>query len=353
MRVLDRYIFTEYLKTFVLALVFFVALVIIVRLLDKDIKRFDEDVSYTTAIQIVLFQAPRRIMEVVPLASFLATFFVLGRMTRNNELTAMKMATVSVYRIIAPILASTLLICVLFAIFYDQIAAPAYHRADQLKKKIPLRRSRNVVFKGQHNRLFYIQNLDLENEDIDQMTIYEFDSSGNLAQEIFAHSVTWSPTQWHLVDGFIRRIEKDVEISFEPFDTTQIDRSENPERFAGNDKDIRAMTLKELRQQIRYKRSAGQTIRREQVKIQHKLAYPFAAFVVVLIGAPISIRFGKAGFFAGLVIAFFLSFLYWGVSFATLEGLGENGKLSPILACWGANAIYAIIGGVLIWKSPK
>jgi lipopolysaccharide export system permease protein len=353
LRVLDRYIFTEYLKTFVLALVFFIALVIIVRLLDKDIKRFDEDVSYTTAIQIVLFQAPRRIMEVVPLASFLATFFVLGRMTRNNELTAMKMATVSIYRIIAPILASTLLICVLFAIFYDQIAAPAYHRADQLKKKIPLRRSRNVVFKGQHNRLFYIQNLDLENEDIDQMTIYEFDSSGNLAQEIFAHSVTWSPTQWHLVDGFIRRIEKDVEISFEPFDTTQIDRSENPERFAGNDKDIRAMTLEELRQQIRYKRGAGQTIRREQVKIQHKLAYPFAAFVVVLIGAPISIRFGKAGFFAGLVIAFFLSFLYWGVSFATLEGLGENGKLSPILACWGANAIYAIIGGVLIWKSPK
>lgn len=353
MRILDRYIFTEYLRTFVFALAFFIALVVIVRLLDKDIKRFDEDVSYTTAIQIVLFQAPRRIMEVVPLASFLATFFVLGRMTRNNELTAMKMATVSVYRIVAPILASTLLICVLFALFYDRIAAPAYHRANQLKKKIPLRRSRNVVFKGQHNRLFYIQNLDLENEDIDQMTIYEFDSSGNLAREIFAHSVTWSPTQWHLVNGFIRRIEKDVEISFEPFETKQIDRSENPERFAGNDKDIRAMTLEELRQQIRYKRGAGQTIRREQVKIQHKLAYPFAAFVVVLIGAPISIRFGKAGFFAGLVITFFLSFLYWGVSFATLEGLGENGKLSPILACWGANAIYAIIGGVLIWKSPK
>ena len=113
------------------------------------------------------------------------------------------------------------------------------------------------------------------------------------------------------------------------------------------------MTFAELQEQVRYKRRSGQTIRREQVKIQHKLAYPFAAFVVVLIGAPISIRFGKAGFFAGLVIAFFLSFLYWGVSFATLEGLGENGKLSPIVACWGANTIYAIIGAVLIWKTPK
>ena len=83
------------------------------------------------------------------------------------------------------------------------------------------------------------------------------------------------------------------------------------------------------------------------------MAYPFAAFVVVLIGAPISIRFGKAGFFAGLLIAFFLAFMYWGISLATLEGLGENGKLPPIVACWGANVLYATAGSILVWKTPK
>ena len=353
LRILDRYVLTEYLKAFVLALAFFIALVVIVRLLDKDIKRFDEDISYIAAIQIVLYQAPRRIMEVVPLASFLAAFFVLGRMVRNNELTAMKAAGVSVYRIIMPILVSTVLICVIFAVFYDRVASPTYHRANQLRQRIPLRRSRNVVFKGQQNRLFYIQNLDLENEIIDRMTIYEFDSNKNLTQEIFADSTTWPPNQWHLVNGFIRRFDKAVEVAFEPLSAKYIDRSENPERFAGNDKDLRAMTIRELRQQIRYKQMVGQSTRREQVRLQHKMAYPFAAFVVVLIGAPISIRFGRAGFFAGLVMAFFLSFLYWGLSFATLEGLGENGKLSPIMACWGANVVYATIGFLLIWKTPQ
>ncbi|MFB3040604.1 MAG: LptF/LptG family permease, partial [Candidatus Poribacteria bacterium] len=98
MRILDRYILTEYLKSFVLALGFFVALVVIVRFLDKDIKKFDEDISYWTAVQIVLYQAPRRIMEVVPVAGFIAVFFLLGRMAKNNELTAMKAAGVSVYR---------------------------------------------------------------------------------------------------------------------------------------------------------------------------------------------------------------------------------------------------------------
>ena len=353
MRIIERYILIEYLRTFALALAFFIALVIIVRLLDKDIKRFDEDVSYFTAVQIVLFRAPRRIIEVVPLASFLAVFFVFGRAVQNNELAAMQTAGVSIYRLLIPILASIFLVCIGFVIFYDLVASPAYHRAHQLEKKVRLRRSRNVVFKGQHNRLFYIQNLDLENETIDRMTIYELDQNDKLTREIFANSATWSPNQWHLSKGYVRHFDDTSEIAYEPFVTKQIERAEEPERFAGSNKDLRAMTIRELQQQIKYKRTAGQTTRREEVKMHHKMAYPFAAFVVILIGAPISIRFGRAGFFAGLLVAFFLVFIYWGISSATLEGLGENGKLSPIVACWGGNVIYAIVGSVLIWKMPK
>ncbi len=353
MRILERYILTEYLRTFALGLAFFIALVIIVRLLDKDIKRFDDDVSYLTAIQIVLCQAPRRVIEVVPLASFLAVFFVFGQKVQNNELAAMQTAGVSVYRLLTPILVSIFLTCIIFVVFYNLVASPAYHRANQLGEKIPLRRSRNVVFKGQNNRLFYIQTLDLENETIDRMTIYELNPNDTLARLIFASSATWSPNQWHLAKGFIRRFDGDVEIAFEPFLTRQIDRAEEPEQFAGSNKDLRAMTIGELRRQIKYKRSAGQATRREEVKLHHKMAYPFAAFVVILIGAPISIRFGGAGFFAGLLVAFFLVFMYWGISLATLEGLGENGKLPPIVACWGANLLYTIVGSILIWKTPK
>ena len=353
MRILERYVLIEYLRTFVLALAFFIALVILVRLLDKDIKRFDEELSYFTAVQIVLFQAPRRIMEVIPLASFLAIFFVLGRKVQNNELAAMQTAGISVYRLLIPILVSMFLACLVFIIFYDQIASPAYHRANQLQKKIRLRRSRNVVFKGQHNRLFYIQSLDLENATIDRMTIYELDQNNRVTRQIFANSATWSPNQWHLSQGYVRHFEGVSETTYEPFVTKQIERSEEPERFAGSNKHLSAMTIGELRQQIKYKQTAGQVTRREEVKLHHKMAYPFAAFVVILIGAPISIRFGGAGFFAGLLVAFFLVFMYWGISLATLEGLGENGKLPPIVACWGANVLYAIIGGVLIWKMPK
>ena len=100
-------------------------------------------------------------------------------------------------------------------------------------------------------------------------------------------------------------------MGYEAFDTYMIERHEDPARFIGSEKDPRAMTIEELRQQIAYKQEAGQISRKEQVKLYHKTAYPFAAVVVVMLGAPIAIRFGRAGFFAGLVMAFFLSFIYW------------------------------------------
>ena len=353
MNILDRYLLREYLKAFIVGLLFFIALIIVVRLLDYDLKKFEDDISYTTAVKIVLYQAPRRIMEMVPVAGFVAVFFTLGRMVRRNEFTAMKAGGISVYRLLAPILIVTLVICGLFAVFYNRVASPAFHEAHLLQNKVRPRRGRNIVFKGKDNRIFYSQRIALDAQKINQLTIYEYDPEKRLDRITFAKSATWTPTEWELTDGFIRHFERGVEVDYETFDTHVIERHEDPARFIGSEKDPRAMTIKELQEQIAYKREAGQISRKEQVKLHHKTAYPFAAVVVVMLGAPIAIRFGRAGFFAGLVIAFFLSFIYWALSFATLEGLSENGKLHPFLACWGANILYATVGSIMIWRTPK
>ena len=353
LNILDRYLLREYLKAFVVGLLFFIALIIIVRLLDYDLKKFEDDISYITAVKIVLYQAPRRIMEMVPIAGFVAVFFTLGRMVRRNEFTAMKAGGISVYRLLAPILIVTLVICGFFAVFYNRVASPAFHEAHLLQNKVKPKRGRNVVFRGKNNRVFYSQRIALDAKKISQLTIYEYATEDELDRITFAKSATWTPTEWELTDGYIRHFEQGVEVDYETFDTYTIERHEDPARFIGSEKDPRAMTIKELREQIAYKQEAGQISRKEQVKLHHKTAYPFAAVVVVMLGAPIAIRFGKAGFFAGLVIAFFLSFIYWALSFATLEGLSENGKLHPFLACWGANFLYAVVGSVLIWRTPK
>ncbi|MCH2574130.1 LptF/LptG family permease [Candidatus Poribacteria bacterium] len=353
MNTLDRYILWEYLRTLFLSIFFLSFLVIIVRLFDKDLKQFGEETTSWVAIQIILLHAPRRILEIVPVSSFLTAFFLLGKMVQNNELMAMKSAGLSVHRISMPIFLSTFLICVGFAVFYNRVASPAYHLASKIQQKMPLRRNRNVVFQGLDNRLFFILNLDLEEESIDRMTIYDFDDKDRLKKETYAQQAQWERDIWNLKDGFVRQFEDGVEMSFEPFEQKTVPRREEPQHLVKYSKNLRGMTIKELQQRIHYKKRAKQTTRREAIRLHHKMAYPFAAFVVVLIGIPISIRFGRAGFFSGLVIAFFLNFIYWGFSFAVFEGLGENGILNPFVACWSANAIYALVGVMLLLKTPQ
>ena len=353
MNILDRYLIKEYIKAFLVGFLFFSALVVVVRLLDKDIKHFEDNITYLNAVKIVLFQAPRRIMEIVPVSGFVAIFFVLGRMVRSNELVAMKAGGISVYRTLMPVLIVTLIICAVFALFYDRIASPAYHEANLLQKKVRPKHGRHLVFKGKGNRTFYLHNITLENKKIRNLTIWESNDADELERIIYAKDATWTPTHWVLTVGDIRHFENGTEVGYETYAEKSIERYEDPERFIGSDKDPRAMTIKELKEQIAYKKEAGQISRIEQVKLHHKMAYPFAAVVVVMLGAPIAIRFGKAGFFAGLVIAFFLVFIYWAISFATLEGLSENGKLHPFLACWGANILYGIVGSILIWRTPR
>lgn len=353
LNILDRYLIIEYLKAFFVGFFFFSALVVIVRLLDKDIKYFDEDTTYLYALKIVLLQAPRRIMEIVPVSGFVAIFFVLGRLVRNNEFVAMKAGGISVYRVLIPVILVTLILCVLFSIFYNRVASPAYHQANLLQKKTGPTFRRYLPFIGKGNRVFYLNSIKLNDKNIHGITIWETSEDGLIERSIYAKKATWTDTHWLLTDGNIRYFENEVEVGFETFQEKLLERFEEPERFIGSDKDPRAMTIRELREQIAYKKEAGQISRIEQVKLHHKIAYPFAAVVVVMLGAPIAIRFGKAGFFAGLVIAFFLVFIYWALSFATFEGLSENGKLHPFLACWGANILYAIVGTILIWRTPK
>ena len=229
LNILDRYLLREYLKAFVVGLLFFIALIIIVRLLDYDLKKFEDNISYITAVKIVLYQAPRRIMEMVPIAGFVAVFFTLGRMVRSNEFTAMKAGGISVYRLLAPILIVTLIICGLFAVFYNRVASPAFHEAHLLQNKVRPQRGRNVVFRGKNNRVFYSQRIALDAQKINQLTIYEYDAERSTqSHHLREIRDVDSLRTGKLTDGYIRHFEQGVEVDYETFDIYTLERYEDP-----------------------------------------------------------------------------------------------------------------------------
>ncbi len=353
-KILDRYVLREYIRSFLGSFAFFIALVIVVRLFDKEIGHLlSGDMAVSDAIKVVMYKAPARIMQVVPAAASFATFFMLSRFAKNNELAAMKSAGISMYRIVFITSVATFFICIVAAVFNDQIASRASWRSRLLERRIPYYRNRDIIFKGKNNRMYYIQNMDMKQRKLNNLTVYELDEDKGIKTEMFASHATWVNNTWKLKNGVVRDFADGRTSKLTKFEEKEIFVPEEPKILADTGAKPYEMTYFTLAKLVKYQKELGKVVRKEQVEMQHKLAYPFTSLAMVLIAAPLAIWFGKSGLFAGFAITLLLSFIDWGIATATFEALGANGKLPPVVACWAANVIFAIAGGVLIWKVEK
>lgn len=88
------------------------------------------------------------------------------------------------------------------------------------------------------------------------------------------------------------------------------------------------------------------------VEIQKKYSIPAACIVFVLIGAPIAVRYPRAG--VGLVVGVSLAFFcaYY-VALVGGEELAGNRILSPFWAMWAPNVLFGFVGLGLVWRVTR
>ena len=87
--------------------------------------------------------------------------------------------------------------------------------------------------------------------------------------------------------------------------------------------------------------------------LQGKIAYPFAAFVVSLIGLKFGYKSERATETAkGVLLAFFVGISYWFIMSAG-RALGLRGNLLPVVAAWMANVVILVLIGTDWWMSRR
>lgn len=94
------------------------------------------------------------------------------------------------------------------------------------------------------------------------------------------------------------------------------------------------------------------SMNRYEVEIQKKFALAAACFIFVLLGAPIALRFPRAG--VGLTIG--VSLVVFGLYYVGLiagESLARRGLVPPFVSMWIANAIFGTIALILLARMGK
>jgi lipopolysaccharide export system permease protein len=94
------------------------------------------------------------------------------------------------------------------------------------------------------------------------------------------------------------------------------------------------------------------SLNRYEVEIHKKFALAAACFIFVLLGAPIALRFPRAG--VGLTIG--VSLVVFGLYYVGLiagESLARRGMVPPFVSMWIANAVFGTIALILLARMGK
>lgn len=125
---------------------------------------------------------------------------------------------------------------------------------------------------------------------------------------------------------------------------------------AGRDAAIRFHSSVDASNQFRAYRErddAGhRQINKFKIEIHKKGSIPAACIVFVLIGAPIAVRYPRAG--VGLVVGVSLAFFtaYY-IALVGGEKLADRRLISPVWAMWSPNVLFGVFGLAALWRATR
>ncbi len=126
-----------------------------------------------------------------------------------------------------------------------------------------------------------------------------------------------------------------------------------PQEFRRRDNAVEAMNLGELNAFIREQKLQGASdIDLYLIEKHRRFSFPFSTFILTLIGVSVSSKKVKGGIGMQLGIGLLISFSY--IVFMQFSSqFAISGALSPFIAVWIPNVIFAFIAIFIYRLAPK
>lgn len=359
MKVLDRYLLRSFLLAVGGALGAFLAVTIVVDVFERLDTFLDHHVRLILVLQYYVATLPFLVSVVLPIATLIGVLFALGGMARRNELVAMTAAGVSLYRVLAPLLLTGVALSAIGLVFSTELAPRGTRLADdvwdhEIKERPRMRGNmrRDLNYLGAGGRIFLIRRYDGSKGRMEDVVVQQF-AHGTLVHRIDAKTAVWHDGNWVFRDGYLRRFREDGPPQVEAFQERVFDEiHETPRDLLQVVGEPDEMTLGELRDQAHRTASSGGDVTRFAVDEHARWSFPFASFVVILLGAPLAGAIRRGGQALGFGLALLLGFGYY-ILLRIAQTYGLNGTLPPWAAAWLPNMAFLIAGAFGFWKTRK
>jgi lipopolysaccharide export system permease protein len=319
----------------------------------------EKHVPLMQVARLLLLKVPWLVVWAAPVAMLFASALAVNRMGRDNEITCMRAAGLSLRRIFAPIMAAGLAVSVLSFLVGERVVPVAERAAARIEATIWMTQSMPEIepdiFFRTENLCFYVgavqRKVGSRDVQVQNVLIYTLpDGSTPFPQLITAKYGESRGLQWVFRDGWIITLDaKGMAKSQLGFTVHHKNLQHAVQDLWAGQQQSQAMTLRELKQQMEQFSHGGLPVSSMAVDYHLRLSIPLSCLIFALVSAPLSLRFAKAGGFAGLLLSVVLGFLYYNTIFLG-KILGTQEVLPAALAGWLQNILFGAIGLFLILR---
>ena len=355
--IIDRYLVREYLAFMGLGLAVASALYVMIDLLQTLDRYLRLKPPLLYIVEHFVYRLPAALHLYLPVVMLVATIFLFLTLGRYHELTALKAAGVSLYRVSSPILGLGLAIAVGSGLF-QELALPVLNERGEEVDRVKIRgmaprhlQSRQRLWvRSSDSRFYRVELLHPGTNDMFGVTILELDREFRLTGRLDARHAHWTSAGWEVSDGAYREIAADGSVQTLPFLSTAVDLPEEMEDFIRIQKPVNAMSFRELKDYIVRLEAAGFQIRKHLVELYSKLSFPLVNLVMVLVAIPLALQSPRGGRLFGIGLAIGIMAGYLVVHYVALA-FARADLLPPLIAAWTANIIFMGIGVSLLLRA--
>lgn len=359
MRIHDRYILGDFWRNLAIGLLAFTIIYVTVDMTDQVNVYIDNRARPADVVLFYAYKIPWILVLIMPVSVLLATIFSLGKLSKQNELTAFISSGTSLVRVATPIMVSSIIVSFLVMAFGEFII-PDTNRKSLTIKEVKIKGEKdegdsryrsNVHYQGEHGRTYYAESYDVMLKALMNPIVYEY-RDGTLHRRTDAKKAFWNGSEWVFVEGAVREfLEQGERVT--PFAKLTVrDFPERPEDFAKEEIEPEEMNSRELRTYIDKLSRSGGPVDKYRVDLYFKFSFPFTSFIFAMIVVALSSAKRKPSMATGFGLTLFISFLYYGLMRIGL-GLGHSGAIDSFFGAWMGNVIFVAIGGFLLHRANQ
>jgi lipopolysaccharide export system permease protein len=358
MKLIDKYIIGKFLGTFFFSLLLIILIVVVFDISEK----IEDFLGREAPLKAIIFDyyfnfIPWIINLFSPLFTFIAVIFFTSRMASRTEIVAILSSGVSYTRLLFPYMLSATVIAILSLVLNNFVIPHATKKRIEFENNYIrneyYNRDRNIHKQISPGNYIYLQNYNTEENTGYKFSIEKF-SQGKLYYKLMAETIKWDSIKkgWAVNDFYIRYIN-DMNEYIRKGKHLDTILNFTPEEFGRKDNTVETMDYNELNSYIESETLKGSDhIELLVLEKDKRISFPFATFILTLIGVSIASRKirGGIGMHIGLGIGISFTFIMF---MQVTTTFAASGLVSPLKAVWIPNVIFSFFAWYLLKKAQK